>query len=103
VVQQVLQALQSPASIQAVWDAVKAASNELDEPHVVLAMRNLGAVWTSLFPEEQRRIVNLMIRRVQITEDAIEIQWHTPGWQSLVGEFQPNTIGAELAELAESA
>ena len=103
VVQQVLQALQSPASIQAVWDAVKAASNELDEPHVVIAMRNLGSVWASLFPEEQRRIVNLMIRRVQITEDAIEIQWHTPGWQSLVGEFQPNTIGAELAELAESA
>lgn len=61
------------------WDAVKAASNELDEPHVVLAMRNLGAVWTSLFPDEQRRIVNLMIRRVQITEDAIETQWHTPG------------------------
>lgn len=103
VVQQVLQALQSPASIQAVWDAVKAATKGLDEPHVVLAMRNLGAVWASLFPEEQRRIVNLMIRRVQITEDAIEIQWHTPGWQSLVGEFQPNTIGAELAELAESA
>jgi len=24
------------------------------------------------------------------------------GWQSLVGKFQPNTIGAELAELAEN-
>jgi hypothetical protein len=102
VVEQVLQALQSPASIQAVWDAVKASTKGVDEAQVVLAMRNLGALWASLFPEEQRRIVNLLIRRVQITNDAIEIQWHTSGWQSLVGEFQPNTIGAELAELAEN-
>jgi hypothetical protein len=102
VVEQVLQALQSPASIQAVWDAVKASTKGVDEAQVVLAMRNLGALWASLFPEEQRRIVNLLIRRVQITNDAIEIQWHTSGRQSLVGEFQPNTIGAELAELAEN-
>ena len=102
VVEQVLQALQSPASIQAVWDAVKASTKGVDEAQVVLAMRNLGTLWASLFPEEQRRIVNLLIRRVQITNDAIEIQWHTSGWQSLVGEFQPNTIGAELAELAEN-
>jgi DNA invertase Pin-like site-specific DNA recombinase len=102
VVEQVLQALQSPASIQAVWDAVKASTKGVDEAQVVLAMRNLGTLWASLFPEEQRRIVNLLIRRVQITHDAIEIQWHTSGWQSLVGEFQPNTIGAELAELAEN-
>lgn len=102
VVEQVLQALQSPASIQAVWDAVKASTKGVDEAQVVLAMRNLGTLWASLFPDEQRRIVNLLIRRVQITNDAIEIQWHTSGWQSLVGEFQPNTIGAELAELAEN-
>lgn len=52
-----------------------------------------------LFPEEQSRIVNLLIRRVQFTADAIEIQWHPMGWQALVGEFQPNSIGAELAEM----
>lgn len=66
-------------------------------------MRSPGTVWASLFPQEHRRIVNLMIRRVQMTEDAIEIQWHSLGWQSLVREFLPNTISAELGELAESA
>ena len=99
VVQQVLQALQSPASIQAVWDAVQAMPQPMDEAEVVLAMRNLGSIWPSLFPEEQSRIVNLLIRRVQFTADAIEIQWHPMGWQALVGEFQPNSIGAELAEM----
>lgn len=99
VVQQVLQALQSPASIQAVWDAVQAMPQPLDEAEVVLAMRNLGAIWPSLFPEEQSRIVNLLIRRVQFAADAIEIQWHPMGWQALIGEFQPNSIGAELAEM----
>ena len=65
-------------------------------------MRNLGSIWPSLFPEEQSRIVNLLIRRVQFTADAIEIQWHPMGWQTLIGEFKPNSIGAELTELAET-
>jgi DNA invertase Pin-like site-specific DNA recombinase len=103
VVQQVLNALQSPASIQAVWDAVQATPEPtLDEAQVVVAMRNLGSIWPSLFPEEQSRIVNLLIRRVQFTADAIEIQWHPMGWQTLIGEFKPNSIGAELTELAET-
>ena len=99
VVGQLLQTLQSPASIQAVWDAVRSQTPELDEAHVVVAMRNLGALWQTLFPQEQLRLINLLIERVQLTGESVEIHWRQSGWSSLAQEFRPGTIGAELTEL----
>jgi hypothetical protein len=99
VIEHVVAALQSPASVQAVWDAVRTQTSDIDEPHVVLAMNNLGAIWQTLFPAEQVRIVNLLIERVQLTQESVEIRWRQAGWAALVGEFKVGTIGAELAEL----
>ena len=99
VIGQLLQTLQSPASIQAVWDAVRSQTPELDEAHVVVAMRNLGALWQTLFPQEQLRLINLLIERVQLTGESVEIHWRQSGWSSLAQEFRPGTIGAELTEL----
>ncbi|MBI4756421.1 MAG: hypothetical protein HY778_13595 [Betaproteobacteria bacterium] len=52
-----------------------------------------------LFPAEQQRIVQLLIERVILRDDGIEIRWHEMGWQALAGEMRPGTIGAELIEL----
>ena len=101
VVEQVLGVLQSPATVQWVWDAVHSSGAQLDEPAVVLAMRNLAQVWNTLFPQEQSRIVNLLIERVQLTHESVEIEWRASGWASLANEFAPNTIGAEMAEVEE--
>jgi len=99
VIEQVLSALQTPAMIQGVWDAVRKEVTDIDEPTVVLAMRNLAAVWKSLFPIEQTRIVNLLIERIQLTPDSVEIEWHATGWSALANEFTPGTIGSEMAEM----
>ena len=98
-IEQVLSALQTPAMIQGVWDAVRKEVTDIDEPTVVLAMRNLAAVWKSLFPIEQTRIVNLLIERIQLTPDSVEIEWHATGWSALANEFTPGTIGSEMAEM----
>jgi hypothetical protein len=100
-VEQVLGVLQSPATVQSVWDAVRSSGAQLDEPSVVLAMRNLAQVWNTLFPQEQSRIVNLLIERVQLTHESVEIEWRASGWASLASEFAPNSIGAEMAEMEE--
>ena len=93
--------MQSPATVQSVWDAVHSSGALLDEPAVVLAMRNLAHVWNTLFPQEQSGIVNLLIERVQLTHESVEIEWRASGWASLANEFAPNTIGAEMAEVEE--
>jgi hypothetical protein len=102
VIKHVVAALQSPESIQAVWDEIRKQHPDIDEGHVLLAMRNMGAMWSEMFPQEQIRIVRLLIERVQITESAIEIDWLHSGWLQLACELAPNSIGAELAEMEQA-
>ena len=99
VVNVVVGALQSPESIQAVWNRVRHQYAEIGEPTVVLAMRRLGDVWKQLFPEEQVRLVSLLIERVQLLSDGIDIAWRDIGWKALAGELVPDSIGQEMLEL----
>jgi site-specific DNA recombinase len=103
VLEQVLTALQAPATLQSVWDAVRAQAPDIDQPTVVLAMRNLGQLWRELFPAEQQRIVRLLISRVQLREDGVDLEWLPMGWSTLAGELTPGSIGAELQALEETA
>ncbi|NMG17407.1 recombinase family protein [Aromatoleum bremense] len=98
VLEQVKSALQSPEMIQSVWDEVQKLDATAQEPFVVLAMRNLSAVWNELFPEERCRLVRLLITKVQLRDDGIDIEWHPTGWSALMKELAPNSIGAELRE-----
>jgi DNA invertase Pin-like site-specific DNA recombinase len=99
VVEQVCQVLRAPESVQAVWDRVRASAIDLDEARVVMPMRQLAAVWPSLFPAEQRRLAQLLIERVLICYDGLEILWRDAGWVELIDELRPGNIGAELAEV----
>ncbi|WP_407278192.1 hypothetical protein U5817_17145 [Aromatoleum evansii] len=94
-----LQALQSPESVQAVWNQVRVQYPEIAEPTVVLAMRRLAEVWKALFPAEQVRLINLLIQRVVLLSDGIDIVWREVGWEELAGELASNTIGGEMLEV----
>lgn len=96
---QIKAVLQTPEMIQTVWDEVRKLDATLSEPVVVLAMRNLSQVWNALFPEERIRVVRLLIARVQLRDDGIDIEWQPMGWLGLVEELAPNSIGVELREL----
>ena len=97
VVEQVCQVLRAPESVQAVWDRVRESGLDLDQARVVVPMRQLATVWPSLFPAEQRRLAQLLIERVLIGDDGLEILWRDAGWVELIDELRPGSIGAELA------
>jgi hypothetical protein len=73
VLTQVMQALFAQAIVQAVWDQVRASTDRLTKPEVVLAMRQLGKFWSQLFPAEQYRLLHLLIERVLIGDNGLEI------------------------------
>jgi hypothetical protein len=98
VTQQIVAALSAPHIVQAIWDRVRAQRPDLSEPDVVLPMRRLATMWQQLFPVEQCRLAQLLIERVVIADGGLEIIWRDQGWQELVGELMPGTIGAELQE-----
>jgi len=101
VLAQVHAALKAPDVVQSVCDTVAASTPEVTEPEVVLALRHLGNVWEQLFPAERQRVVQLLIERVTLRDEGIEITWRDVGWATLVGEMLPGTIGAELAEVEQ--
>lgn len=103
VLEQVKSALQAPEMIQAVWDEAQKLDATVSEPVVVLAMRNLSAVWNEMFPEERCRLVRLLIARVQLKDEGIDIEWHPSGWSALMVELAPNSIGAELRAMEMEA
>ena len=101
VLAQVHAALKAPEVVQAVCDRIAAEKLKVTEPEVVLALRQLGNVWEQLFPAARQRIVQLLIERVTLRNEGIEIAWRDVGWATLVGEMLPGTIGAELAEFEQ--
>jgi DNA invertase Pin-like site-specific DNA recombinase len=80
-------------------DRVRASAIDLDEARVVMPMRQLATVWPSLFPAEQRRLAQLLIERVLIGDEGLEILWRDAGWVELIEELRPGSVGAELAEV----
>jgi site-specific DNA recombinase len=51
------------------------------------AIEQLYPLWDELFPAEQARIVGLLIERVDVQEDAVEIRFRVDGLRSLVEDF----------------
>jgi len=102
VVNLVIGALKSHESIQAVWNQIQQTCPEIKEPTVVLAMQQLGDVWRQLFAEEQILLINLLIERIQLLSDGIDIVWREVGWKELVGELTADTIGGEMLEVTEA-
>lgn len=102
VVAQIRTVLTSPESVAAVVRHVPRQGMPIDEATVVMAMGRLSDVWDQLFPIEQHRIVNLMIERIDMVHagelQGIKVKWRELGWDALIGEFAPKSIGAELLE-----
>ncbi len=102
VLTQIHAALKAPQMVQSVWDVVRKQSPQLTEPEVALPLRQMSQVWEQLFPAERQRIVQLLIERVTLRNEAIEIVWRDEGWMTLAAEMRRGTIGAELLELEEA-
>ena len=58
------------------------------------ALLQLDPLWDELFPAEQARIVQLLVKRVEITEDGLDIRFRTDGLAGLVREFGVDTRAA---------
>ena len=54
-------------------------------------------------PVITHRIANLMIERIDLVHtdemQGIKVKWRELGWDALIGEFAPRSIGAELLEV----
>ncbi len=105
VLDQVKQALAAPeVAISVLKSAREApAAEPLDEAQVVVALRQLDVIWGELFPAEQHRILRLLIERVELREDGLDIIWRDTGWQGVAREVVQHPFVREQHELEAMA
>jgi hypothetical protein len=51
-------------------------------------LTDFATVWNELFPAEQARIVQLLVERLDVQENALEVRIRAEGLASLVGELR---------------
>lgn len=98
VLEQVRMLIQTPEVIVQTWRAGRKQSPHLDESDVRSALVEFHALWADLFPAEQSRIVELLVERVDLQPDALEISLKVEGITSLCSEIRTSTSLAEAAE-----
>src|SRR5258708_40278033 len=67
--------------------AVRQQAPELNERDVIAALNDFDALWGSLFPAEQARIVHLMVHRVSVSPEGIAVDLRTEGLGSVIREI----------------
>jgi site-specific DNA recombinase len=80
-----------PASelVARTWAAAQRESDDgITEREVTVLLADLATVWGELFPAEQARIVQLLVERVDVQEDALEVRIRAEGLASLVVELR---------------
>ena len=105
VLEQIHLAFRSPEMLVATWRACQKhpAGAHLDEGHVLIAMQRIGAVWEQLFPLEQQRITQLLIERIQVHGQGLDILWREDGWIGLGADIAQHPLVEEMKESREEA
>jgi hypothetical protein len=68
--------------------AKRQGEDDITEREVTSLLAEFATVWSELFPAEQARIVQLLVDRVDVQEDTIEVRIRAEGLVSLVGELR---------------
>jgi len=87
VIDQVRILLLSPEIIVQTWRSARKSIKGLTESEVRTALRAFDPLWSELFPAEQARIVELLVERVDVRTDRVDIKLRIAGVSSLVGEL----------------
>jgi len=86
--------LRAPNLLDGVVAKAIALDPALDEAKVTVAMTRMDAIWDQLFPPEQIRIVKLLIEKVIVSPNDIELRLRANGIERLILELRPEPAGA---------
>ncbi len=97
VVTEVRRILQTPEVVTQVLAALKRDSSGGSEADAIAALREFKALWSQLFPAEQARIIQLLVRRVTVTAAGLEIDIRREGIAGVIREM----LAPRIMEAAE--
>jgi DNA invertase Pin-like site-specific DNA recombinase len=96
VVAQIKTMLQSPEIVVATWRSARQAMKGLTERAVRDELFRFEQLWNELFPAEQARIIQLLVERVDISEEGADIRLRTDGLTTIFNDLR-NDQGRQAA------
>lgn len=87
VVTEVRRILQTPEVVAQVIGALKKEQGAASEADAIAALHEFSALWAQLFPAEQTRIIQLLVRRVTVTAAGLEVDIRREGIRGVIREM----------------
>jgi site-specific DNA recombinase len=87
VVTEVRRILQTPEVVTQLIAALKTENGAISEVDIIAALHEFTTLWAQLFPAEQARIIQLLIRRVTVTADGLEVDIRREGIAGVIREM----------------
>lgn len=88
VVAQVHALLQRPEMVVRVWREAVQENPKLTEREVGKALQGIHEIWNELFPAEQERLLRLLVEKITVHPDRVDIRIRADGMNSLVRELE---------------
>jgi DNA invertase Pin-like site-specific DNA recombinase len=79
--------LQTPEVVTQMLAALKRDGGVASEADAIAALHEFTALWSQLFPAEQARIIQLLVRRVTVTAAGLEVDIRREGIASVIREM----------------
>jgi hypothetical protein len=87
VIDQLRGLLRTPEMVARTWQAARQLIEKISEAEVREALERFDPLWAELFPAEQMRIVQLLVGRVEVHPDRLNVQLRTAGLTQLISEL----------------
>jgi site-specific DNA recombinase len=83
--------LRTPEIVVATWRAARGHDESVSEADVREALQDLDPLWDELFPAEQSRVLQLLVERVEVHSDGLDIKFRVDGLETLISEIRASS------------
>ena len=79
VIDQLRAVFRQPEIVAGTWKAARAHADDITEADARTALQKFDPLWEELFPAEQARIVALLVERVDVGTDGLNVRLRVDG------------------------
>lgn len=93
VIDQLRAVFRQPEIVAGTWKAARAHADDITETDARSALQRFDPLWDEFFPAEQARIVALLVERVDIGTDGLNVRFRVDGLGGLAREMLAGNMG----------
>lgn len=92
VIHQLRAMFRQPEIVAGTWKAARSQDGDVTETEARAALQQLDPLWDELFPAEQARIVGLLVKRVDVGVNALDVRLRVDGLTAVAREMMARDL-----------